>query len=796
MKSYLGLIPQYEKVHRRNNRISILCIVLSVCLVMAIFSMADMAMRSQKNYFIKTNGEYHVALHDVEEETAELISARIDVAQAGWVYQGSAGSLNGKPVSFAGANERTMESLTEMNMVEGSYPVLSDEALLNETAMEQFGTDIGDAVTVLVPDGSAKAYRITGILEDMGSMLKADVCGMVFSEEGFLAIADENAADGTTFRIQFKGGVPIQKAIREIREQYAFQDGQISENTALLGLMGQSESNIMQALYLIAAILVLLVLIAGTVMISASFHTNVLERTQFYGLLRCLGASRSQVKRFVILQGLRQSAKGVPLGLLTGQIATWCACLLLKSVSGDRFSEVPLFEFSVAGILAGVTVGFAIVFLAALSPAKKASGVSPVTAVNGSSQLMQNTHAANTKLFRVETGMGIFHAVSGKKNLFLMTCSFAISIMLFLAFQVMVVFLNQGMPALSASAADISVVADAGMEPSVVEEIVKLEGVDKVFGRMECRGTEVTSAAENGTVTLISYEENQFRWAQEAQIGGGEFSGSRMADGSGSFQGRGTFDGKIAAVAEGSGEVLVTYRDGMRWQEGDILTLHTPLGEKQVTIAGILSTANTSVEAGSLGYIIGSEELLAEAAGDRGYTSIDVQLAGNAGDSTVAAIRSLFPADCFLSDKRLSNQEAQSSYYTGAIFIYGFLLIIALITVFNIFNSMNASVAARTRQYGIMRSIGMGSGQLSKMIAAEAVTYAVLGCITGCILGLPLNKMMFQFLIAGKWGISWKIPAASLLLIVALCAVSAVLAIWRPIQRIRRLSVVDTIKLQ
>ena len=56
MKSYLSLVPQYEKVHRKNNRISVLCIVLSVLLVTAIFSMADMALRAQKNYFIKTNG--------------------------------------------------------------------------------------------------------------------------------------------------------------------------------------------------------------------------------------------------------------------------------------------------------------------------------------------------------------------------------------------------------------------------------------------------------------------------------------------------------------------------------------------------------------------------------------------------------------------------------------------------------------------------------------------------------------------------------------------------------------------
>ena len=773
MKSYLGLIPQYERVHRKNNRISILCIMLSVCLVMAIFSMADMAMRSQKNYFIKTGGEYHVALRDVDEGTAQLVSARVDVALSGWVYQGSTGMLSGKTVSFVGADEKTMESLTEMDMTDGVYPSLPDEALLNGSAMEQLGLSIGDNVTVTVPDGSQKQYRITGTLADMGSMLKADICGMALSEDGFLAIADENAADGTTYRIQFKDGARIQEAIKEIKAQFGLSDGQISENTALLGLMGQSESNVMQALYLIAAILVFLVLIAGTVMISASFNTNVLERTQFYGLLRCLGASRKQVKHFVILQGLRQSAKGVPIGLLAGQIVTWAACLLLRSISGDRFSEVPLFEFSIVGILAGIVVGFLIVLLASLSPAKKASRVSPVTAISGSSQLTENKSAANTKLFHVETGMGVFHALSGKKNLFLMTCSFAISIMLFLSFQVMVVFLDQGMPALAPWAGDVSVTAAAGQEPSVIKEIAGMEGVKRAFGRMEYSGLSVSSDTESGTAALVSYEENQFKWAEQ------ELN-----------------EGDTKSVQGGTGDVLVTYRDGMQWKVGDTVTLHTPLGEKQVRIAGILSSTNASSEAGSLGYIICSEQLFTESIGMAGYTAVDIQLAGSGSDETVSAVRSLFPPDSSIADKRLSNSESQSSYYTGAVFIYGFLLIIALITVFNIFNSMNASVAARTRQYGVMRSIGMGAGQLYKMIAAEAVTYAVLGCVTGCVLGLPLNKMMFQFLIAGKWGTSWQLPAVSLLLIVVLCFGSAALAIRRPIRKIGKLSIVDTIKLQ
>ncbi len=95
-----------------------------------------------------------------------------------------------------------------------------------------------------------------------------------------------------------------------------------------------------------------------------------------------------------------------------------------------------------------------------------------------------------------------------------------------------------------------------------------------------------------------------------------------------------------------------------------------------------------------------------------------------------------------------------------------------------------------------MRSIGMGVNQLYKMIAAEAFTYAVLGCVTGCLLGLPLNKMMFQFLISDKWGTSWSIPVGSLLLIVLLCLASAAIAIRRPLKQISKMAIVDTIKIQ
>ena len=48
MKSYLSLVPISAKVRKRQNRMTLLCIIISVLLVTTIFSMADMAIRMEK----------------------------------------------------------------------------------------------------------------------------------------------------------------------------------------------------------------------------------------------------------------------------------------------------------------------------------------------------------------------------------------------------------------------------------------------------------------------------------------------------------------------------------------------------------------------------------------------------------------------------------------------------------------------------------------------------------------------------------------------------------------------------
>ena len=56
MKSYLSLIPISAKVHRRQNRMTLLCIIFAVFLVTAVFSMADMGVRMEMERLVGKHG--------------------------------------------------------------------------------------------------------------------------------------------------------------------------------------------------------------------------------------------------------------------------------------------------------------------------------------------------------------------------------------------------------------------------------------------------------------------------------------------------------------------------------------------------------------------------------------------------------------------------------------------------------------------------------------------------------------------------------------------------------------------
>ena len=60
MKSYLSLIPISAKVHRRQNRMTLLCIVFAVFMVTAVFSMTEMGFRMEQARLVGKHGSFSI----------------------------------------------------------------------------------------------------------------------------------------------------------------------------------------------------------------------------------------------------------------------------------------------------------------------------------------------------------------------------------------------------------------------------------------------------------------------------------------------------------------------------------------------------------------------------------------------------------------------------------------------------------------------------------------------------------------------------------------------------------------
>jgi putative ABC transport system permease protein len=775
MNSYLGLIKEYGKIHKKKTRITIICISIAVCLVTAIFGLAEAMIQAQTIGQIKANGYWHVAFKNIDDETASLIQNRPEIEVAGWLSSTQEGTLETEAIAIMGGDEATSGNMG-LAVNNGRFPQSVNEALLDKQFVKELGISLYDTVKVVLSDGSTHDFVITGTYNNTPLQLKDDTHGLFLSYNGIRKIS--NSTSGYTYYVQFKSGANMRNAIDTIKENFNLSDKQVSENPALLGLTGQSRDSFMVNTYIIAVILFILVLAAGTLMIASSINMSVRERVQFFGLMRCLGASTSQVKKYVLLESIRLCLFGIPIGLIVGAVITMASSAFLRYVNPAYFSDMLIFHLSPVSLVSGTLVGFLTVTLAALSPANKAAKVSPQCAVSGNAaqNTMFTTKAAlNIKRIKPETSLGISHALSDKKNILLMTGSFAISIILFLSFSVMVDFMGQGIRALKPYTPDISIVSSDNsnlLDKEVLEEAQNISGVKRAFGRMLENDLPITSVHGDTKINLISYEENLFNWAKQELV-----------------------SGNINTVINKNNTVLVVHSDNSNLQVGDTFTIKTAHGKNTVYVAGVLSNSSFVSEAG-IQTVICSEQTFQGLTGKQGYSVIDMQLARNAGEDTITQLRGLTTKKQNFSDRREVNTGAKAAYYSFALFIYGFLVIIASITVFNIINSMNNSVSNRKNRYGVMRAIGMTGKQLQHMVIVEAATYAICGCMAGLIISLPIHRMIFQMLITSKWGLNWQVPFGMLAIIIGITILSTVLSVIRPVKTLNKMSITDIVNSQ
>ena len=244
--------------------------------------------------------------------------------------------------------------------------------------------------------------------------------------------------------------------------------------------------------------------------------------------------------------------------------------------------------------------------------------------------------------------------------------------------------------------------------------------------------------------------------------------------------------GDMSKIYGNSKYVLAVYSEYTALNVGD----KVKIGDEELEIGCVVSEGVGSVSGSAV--VVCSEETYTRLTGEQDYAMVGVVLEKDVSEMAVNKIYDLAEGN-IIADSREKNSEVSGSYWVFRIAAYSFLAIISLITILNIMNSVSMGVSARIKQYGVMRAVGMGSRQVTKMIAAEAATYSFCGTVAGVVFGLLLHHLIYVKVVITHFGGIWKIPFTSIAIILLLVVFSCVVSVYAPAKRIRNMAITETI---
>ena len=714
------------------------------------------------------------------------------------------------------------ESVNPSTMVQGRPPVQQGELALDTGTVEKSGYALGDTVSLLTTGPRVEAtlvgvFRFGSTGDTAGASLTAfdtATAQRLLGEPGRFSGISVAAVDGVSDS--------------ELKDRISAALGQDYTVTSQLEEADAQTASLQEELAFFNVFLLVfagVALFVGTFIILNTFSMLVAQRSKELALLRALGAGRAQVTRSVLLEALVLGLLGATVGLAGG----------LGIAAGLRaiFSS---FGLTLDGslVLSGSTVAWAYVvgvlvtLLAAYLPARRASRTAPVAAMSdavaaperslrrrtvvgsllgavGAAALVASNLTDDGSQAASWVGLGAVALVVGAIALspvlarpFLRTVgallpalwgrtghlarenalrnprrttatasALMVGLALVSAFSILGTSTNASVERLVAQGlrADfvVSTAVNQPFTPEVAQQLVEVDGVQAVmqhrFGSVQVDGqpaflTAVTAGALDRTVTL-DY-----------------LSGS--TDG---LEHNGMLVDEPTAQSHG-------------WSVGDAVAVLLPNGQQlALTVSGVFATNQV------VGSLVVALDTYETAGGPPLDQFVYVDLVDGVDAATVRpALQDAVAAYPIvtLKDQGGFTDELQGSVDQVLLLINAMLALSVLIAVLGIVNTLALAVIERTREIGLLRAVGMGRGQMRRMIRLESVVISLYGATLGVGLGVLLGVALTRAL-AGQGITVLSVPYGRLLMFLVLAGVLGVFAALWPARRAARLRVLDAI---
>ncbi|WP_440108580.1 ABC transporter permease [Paenibacillus sp. QZ-Y1] len=882
MNKYTSLTQKYLLGQKKRSILTIVGIILSVTLLTAIetigLSFRDKVVRQT----VQEYGDYHVSFNGIPGEAISKVVNNASVESAGIISREGYSVLSKtsekekrenpfaapyRYLNLKGYNTDAMSKL-QIQLDAGRLPRNSHEVILPTLSLDSFPTKpkLGDSIKlnlgerIVASTGEIKKINGLGDLgwdqdEGFRPQTEREFTVVGFSNPGAKASWSANFIlpaityeDNQTIEPDKKYFIyvkmktmdqiePKTKAIISSLNVEKVEQGsavkldraidiknvRIDYNNELLKLYGKStyEGVNHSLLYAFAAIIIIIMGCTSAVIYN-TFHISVLERTSQFGMLRCIGATPSQIRKLVLKEATILSLIGIPVGLFTGTIFMKLLFYNISFLALGFLNDMQMVISLPILIIAGV-LGLLTVYLSAIGPARLAAKVSPLEAINGSgSTKVDNVTSIRKsmlvkKLFGMEGQFASRNIRRNKKRFRITAFSMVVSMLLFIVFSGLAGFLGQ--TSQSGIEYSYSVQYEGNskrIDDSVYSDIVKIDAVEHAYKlynhqvmailpkdkvnpkyyelRKGMYSVEEGEGYRTDNNYLQSYGDNGLD-ALKSKLTAGTIDKDKMNQENGVI-----LNQKLRIITTEEGKQIII--DQTEFKVGDHIQVRTLEGGNQkyktLTVTGIVDQGVLSKDynESAMLELITTPKVIEKVTGNDAYSRIFILAKTDISNKPITDyLKSLTEKDAGYNymDNVIARAEAKNDATTASIFLYGFIGVIVLIAFLNILNTVSTNLILRTKEFAVLKAIGMTHRNVSKMILLEGLFYGLYAAVYGSTLGTVLSYGIDR-LLRGVVDIDWTIPWGSIVLACGGAIATTLVATAWPMYRLNQTSIVEALR--
>lgn len=836
--------------HRVRLVLSLVAVVLGVAFVAGTYVLTDTLDRSYDGLFADTVRDVDLVVQlqgqtgpegtreRFPDALVDQVGAVAGVRSARGVVRGYAQFVdaNGDAISKGGAPTLGISWAQEgddgpLRLVgaDSRPPTSPDEVAMDVDTARAHGFEVGDRVRVLLT-GPAREFTISGLFgfgdrQDLGAITFA-----AFDEEtAQAAVGAPGEVDAVN--VVADRGVTPEVLRQQIQAAVGPRYEVLRADEAAAGA-GDAVRDILRLLSAVLLAFAAVGVVIAALLVFNTFTIVVAQRSRELGLLRVLGASRTQVVTAIVVEALCVGVVASVVGLAVG---VGVAALLLRVVEGVGF-DVPDGGVVVGArtVVVAVGVGVVVTAVAALWPALRASRDAPLDALTDAPHARRRGMGVRALVGTVVALAGIpmvVHGLAGTEDARRLTgdlawvgagalCVLGGVVVLLATFAGPLAGLlgrigwsigpagvlarenavrNPRRTAATAAALVIGLtivtavaVFASSTKASVARAVDRGIRADVILKAQQFNGFSPEVADRVAQVEGVSaVSPLQFRKVRIA--GNVETVASAEADGLAA-----TTDLELAA-----GSVRDLAPDGILVQEAAAADYHLALGDTVIvqmsrgyyplTVAGIYRQKDFT---GGLpiSWVV-PRDVYREGFGPDEQDTL-VYVATERDPDTVAAalrreLRTDFPnVEVFTRAGYRDDQERAIDRFLAV--SLALLLLSEIIAVLGIVNALVLSTHERIREIGLLRAVGMSREQVRAMVRRESVVIAAIGALVGLGVGLLWGWWFVAAL--GSQGLSTvAVPWLRLGAFLVVALLAGVLAAWFPARRASRIDVLDAI---